>query len=152
MTDYLAAGTTVATAAYSFGTQMYAQVMAVIIAVIWTSVVSIVALLICKAVFGLRVKEQEEREGLDLVERSRTVAPGIAREQRQRLQTGPVERQRRGRRIGAEAVEEKQVGANHAVGAVGDRDCLASALDRGDGDAGGRDAGGAAGLAGGADL
>jgi Amt family ammonium transporter len=68
VTDYLAAGTTVATAAYSFGTQMYAQVMAVIIAVIWTSVVSIVALLICKAVFGLRVKEQEEREGLDLVD------------------------------------------------------------------------------------
>jgi Amt family ammonium transporter len=68
VTDYLAAGTTVATAAYSFGTQMYAQVMAVIIAIIWTSVVSIVALLICKAVFGLRVKEQEEREGLDLVD------------------------------------------------------------------------------------
>jgi Amt family ammonium transporter len=68
VTDYLAAGTTVATAAYSFGTQMYAQVMAVIIAVIWTSVVSIVALLICKAAFGLRVKEQEEREGLDLVD------------------------------------------------------------------------------------
>jgi Amt family ammonium transporter len=68
VTDYLAAGTSVATAAYSFGTQMYAQVMAVIIAIIWTSVVSIVALLICKAVFGLRVKEQEEREGLDLVD------------------------------------------------------------------------------------
>ena len=68
VTDYLAAGTTVATAAYSLGTQMYAQVMAVIIAIIWTSVVSIVALLICKAVFGLRVKEQEEREGLDLVD------------------------------------------------------------------------------------
>ena len=68
VTDYLAAGTTVATAAYSLGTQMYAQVMAVIIAIIWTSVVSIVALFICKAVFGLRVKEQEEREGLDLVD------------------------------------------------------------------------------------
>ena len=68
VTDYLAADTSVTVAAYSFGTQMYAQIMAVIIAVIWTAVVSYVALMICKAVFGLRVKEQEEREGLDLVD------------------------------------------------------------------------------------
>lgn len=68
VTDYLAADTSVAVAAYSFGTQMYAQAMAVVIAVVWTSVVTFVALMICKAVFGLRVKEQEEREGLDLVD------------------------------------------------------------------------------------
>lgn len=68
VTDYLAAGNTVATAAYSFGTQMYAQTMAVIIAVVWTAVVSYVALMICKVTTGLRVKEQEEREGLDLVD------------------------------------------------------------------------------------
>ena len=55
-------------AAYSLSSQMYAQLMAVIIAIVWTSVVSIISLVICKAVFGLRVKEQEEREGLDLVD------------------------------------------------------------------------------------
>ena len=38
-----------------------------IIAAIWTALVSLVALMICRAVFGLRVKEQEEREGLDIV-------------------------------------------------------------------------------------
>jgi Amt family ammonium transporter len=66
--DYLAADTSVGAVPYAFGTQMYAQVMAVIIAVVWTAVVSYVALMICKAVTGLRVKEQEEREGLDLVD------------------------------------------------------------------------------------
>ena len=68
VTDYLAAGATVATAAYSFSGQMYAQFMAVIIAIVWTAIVAFVALMICKAVFGLRVKEQEEREGLDVVD------------------------------------------------------------------------------------
>ena len=36
--------------------------------VVWTSIVSYVALMICKATVGLRVKEQEEREGLDLAD------------------------------------------------------------------------------------
>ena len=47
---------------------MYAQIMAVVIAIVWTGIVAFVALMICKALFGLRVKEQEEREGLDLVD------------------------------------------------------------------------------------
>jgi len=68
VTDYLAAGTSVATAAYSFSGQMYAQIMAVIVAIVWTAAVSVIALMICKAVTGLRVREQEEREGLDLVD------------------------------------------------------------------------------------
>jgi len=68
VTDYLAADTTVAVAAYSFSGQMYAQAMAVIIAIVWTAVVSLLSLVICRAIFGLRVKEQEEREGLDLVD------------------------------------------------------------------------------------
>ena len=66
--DYLAADNSVGAVPYSFGTQMYAQVMAVIIAVVWTTIVSYVALMICKATVGLRVKEQEEREGLDLAD------------------------------------------------------------------------------------
>ncbi len=68
VTDYLAADTSVATAAYDFAVQMKAQIVAVIVAVVWTSIVSYVALMICKATVGLRVKEQEEREGLDLVD------------------------------------------------------------------------------------
>ena len=47
---------------------MTAQAVAVIVAVVWTAVVSYVALMICKATTGLKVSEQEEREGLDLVD------------------------------------------------------------------------------------
>jgi Amt family ammonium transporter len=42
--------------------------VAVIVAVVWTTVVTLVALMICKAVTGLRVTEQQEREGLDIAE------------------------------------------------------------------------------------
>jgi Amt family ammonium transporter len=66
--DYLAADASAGAVPYSFSAQMYAQIMAVIIAVVWTAVVSYVALMICKATVGLRVKEQEEREGLDLAD------------------------------------------------------------------------------------
>ena len=68
LVDYLAADNSVGAAAYSFGAQMYAQIMAVIICIVWTTIVSFVALMICKATVGLRVKEQEEREGLDLAD------------------------------------------------------------------------------------
>ena len=47
---------------------MTAQIVAVIVAVVWTTVVTLVALAICKAVTGLRVTEQQEREGLDIAE------------------------------------------------------------------------------------
>ena len=40
----------------------------VIVAIVWTAVVSFIALMICKVTVGLRVKETEEREGLDLVD------------------------------------------------------------------------------------
>ena len=43
-----------------------AQVWAVATAAIWTALVSFVALMICRLTVGLRVKEQEEREGLDI--------------------------------------------------------------------------------------
>ena len=68
VTDYLAADNSATVAAYCFGTQMTAQIMAVIVAVVWTTVVSLVALMICKAIVGLRVKEQQEREGLDIAD------------------------------------------------------------------------------------
>ena len=66
--DYLAFDTSSKVADYAAGPQITAQVVAVIVAVIWTAVVSYVALMICKATTGLKVSEQEEREGLDLVD------------------------------------------------------------------------------------
>ncbi len=66
VTDYLATDTSAKVAEYSFGTQMTAQIVAVLTALIVSGVVSYVALMICKVVTGLRVTEAEEREGLDI--------------------------------------------------------------------------------------
>jgi Amt family ammonium transporter len=68
VTDYLAGDTSVVTAAYDVAAQMKGQIVAILVAVIWTSIVSYVALMICKVTVGLRVKEQQEREGLDVVD------------------------------------------------------------------------------------
>ncbi len=68
VTDYLALDTSVKVADYVASTQITAQVVAVIVAVVWTAVVSYIALMICKAVTGLRVSEQQEREGLDIAD------------------------------------------------------------------------------------
>jgi len=50
----------------TMGAQVYAQILGVVITIVWSAVVSIVALYIVKATVGLRVKEDAEREGLDL--------------------------------------------------------------------------------------
>ncbi|MFO1088907.1 MAG: ammonium transporter [Hyphomicrobiales bacterium] len=68
VTDYLAADTSTKVVPYDFAAQFGAQIWAVGTAVVVTTVVSIVALVICKATVGLRVTEQEEREGLDIVD------------------------------------------------------------------------------------
>ena len=46
--------------------QLMIQAKAVGLVVVWTAVVSFVALYIVKAVLGLRVPEEQEREGLDI--------------------------------------------------------------------------------------
>ncbi len=66
VTDYLATDTSTKIVEYSFSAQMTAQIVAVLTAAILSGVVSYVALLICKYTTGLRVPEQEEREGLDI--------------------------------------------------------------------------------------
>jgi len=66
LTDYLATDTSVKALEYSFSAQMTAQIYSVLTAVILSAVVSYVALMICKVTTGLRVPEQEEREGLDI--------------------------------------------------------------------------------------
>ncbi len=66
VTDYLATDTSSKVADYVFGTQFYAQFLSVITAIVLSTVVSVIALLICKFTVGLRVEEQQEREGLDI--------------------------------------------------------------------------------------
>ncbi len=46
--------------------QVVIQAQAVAVCIVWTAVVSFVALLLIKATIGLRVSEADEREGLDL--------------------------------------------------------------------------------------
>jgi Amt family ammonium transporter len=54
-------------AAYSIGGQFMIQLTAVAIAVVWSGVVALVAMLIVKAIFGgARVTESSESDGLDL--------------------------------------------------------------------------------------
>jgi Amt family ammonium transporter len=50
----------------SIGTQVWIQFKAVTVAVVLSAVVSAIALMIVKVVVGLRVPEEEEREGLDI--------------------------------------------------------------------------------------
>jgi Amt family ammonium transporter len=62
--DYVANGV----GAYDFGAQMTAQVWAVSTAIVWTGIVSFIALKIVDILIGLRVSEEVEREGLDTTE------------------------------------------------------------------------------------
>jgi len=51
---------------YSIGHQVLIQAEGVLITLVWVGVVSVVSFLIAKMVFGLRVTEEAEREGLDI--------------------------------------------------------------------------------------
>jgi Amt family ammonium transporter len=59
-------GKLVAAADYSIVSQFITQAKAVGVTVVWTAVVAFVAYKIVDAVIGLRVPEEEEREGLDI--------------------------------------------------------------------------------------
>ncbi len=52
--------------AYSIAAQVWVQAKAVGVTIIWSAVVSLVAYKIVDLIFGLRVSEEEEREGLDI--------------------------------------------------------------------------------------
>jgi len=52
--------------AYSIGAQVLTQAKAVGVTVIWSGIVSVIAYKIVDLVIGLRVTEEEEREGLDI--------------------------------------------------------------------------------------
>jgi Amt family ammonium transporter len=51
--------------AYSIATQLWTQTKAVLVTILWSGVVSVVAYKIVDLVIGLRVSEEDEREGLD---------------------------------------------------------------------------------------
>lgn len=51
---------------YSIASQVGIQALGVGITIIWIGLVSVVGFLVAKAVFGLRVAEEAEREGLDI--------------------------------------------------------------------------------------
>ena len=50
----------------SIGEQVWVQLKAVVVTVVWSGVVSILAFKAADAIVGLRVTEEEEREGLDI--------------------------------------------------------------------------------------
>jgi Amt family ammonium transporter len=53
--------------------QMIAQIKGILATIVWCGVATVVILLIVKAVVGLRVPTEQEREGLDLAEHGETV-------------------------------------------------------------------------------
>jgi ammonium transporter, Amt family len=50
----------------SIGAQLWIQTKAVLLVVVWTAVVALISFYIVKLTVGLRVTEEEEREGLDI--------------------------------------------------------------------------------------
>ena len=56
----------VAPDAYSIASQVWIQAKAVLLTVVWSGVVSVIAFKVVDLVIGLRVTEEEEREGLDI--------------------------------------------------------------------------------------
>ena len=51
---------------YSIGGQVWIQFQAVLTTIVWSAVVAFVAYKIVDLLIGLRVSEEEEREGLDI--------------------------------------------------------------------------------------
>ena len=66
ITNYLATDATSKAADFVASAQFISQVEDVLTSIILSGVVSFIALMICKVTVGLRVDEQEEREGLDI--------------------------------------------------------------------------------------
>ena len=63
---------TVAVTSNGIGAQVWIQLKAVLLTIVWSGVVAIVAFKIVDLVIGLRVPEDEEREGLDITSHGET--------------------------------------------------------------------------------
>ena len=64
--------TAVAPDAYTIAGQVWVQAKAVLITVVWSTIVSVIAYKIVDRVIGLRVSEEDEREGLDITSHGET--------------------------------------------------------------------------------
>ncbi|MEO7242676.1 MAG: ammonia channel protein, partial [Variovorax sp.] len=51
---------------FNMGTQLWIQLKSVALTVVWSGVVAFISFKIADMAFGLRVTEEEEREGLDI--------------------------------------------------------------------------------------
>ncbi|SEK78463.1 ammonium transporter [Roseateles sp. YR242] len=69
--DWVTAATVTADA-YSIASQVWIQLKAVVLTIVWSGVVSVVAFKIVDLVVGLRVTEEDEREGLDITSHGET--------------------------------------------------------------------------------
>ncbi len=65
-------GTMVTAADYSIAAQVWTQLKAVLLTVVWSAVVAAIAYKVVDLVIGLRVSEEEEREGLDIASHGET--------------------------------------------------------------------------------
>ncbi|KLK89845.1 ammonia channel protein [Microvirga vignae] len=66
--DYVANPGSLTVAEYAFSTQVWAQVKAVLFTLVWSGVGSAILYKLVDLVIGLRVTQDEEREGLDLAD------------------------------------------------------------------------------------
>jgi Amt family ammonium transporter len=66
----------VTAADYSIGAQVWTQAKAVLVTVVWSGVVSLVSFKLVDLTVGLRVSEEEEREGLDISSHGETAYHG----------------------------------------------------------------------------
>jgi Amt family ammonium transporter len=64
--------TMVTSADYSIASQVWIQAKAVGVTIVWSAVVSLVAYFIVDKTIGLRVSEEDEREGLDITSHGET--------------------------------------------------------------------------------
>jgi Amt family ammonium transporter len=62
----------VAPADYSIVSQVWIQAKAVLITIVWSGVVSFIAFKVVDLTIGLRVSEEDEREGLDITAHGET--------------------------------------------------------------------------------
>jgi Amt family ammonium transporter len=66
--DYVTNPGSLSVAEYAFGTAVWAQVKAVLFTIVWSGIGSAIIYKIVDLLVGLRVTQEEEREGLDLAD------------------------------------------------------------------------------------
>jgi Amt family ammonium transporter len=75
MGDWVTA-TMITSADFSITSQVLVQAKAVLVTIVWSAVVSLVSYKLVDLTIGLRVTEEEEREGLDISSHGETAYHG----------------------------------------------------------------------------